>query len=73
MKASKRKGDASEDDEVSNEGALDFGYQLLMECENENSEYLNDFLADVIHKICIFPFFFCISSGLVTIFVITHY
>jgi hypothetical protein len=54
LKASKRKG---EDDEVSNEGALDFGYQLLMECENENSEYLNDFLADVIHKICIYPFF----------------
>lgn len=72
MKASKRQGDASEDDEVSNEGALDFGYQLLMECENENSEYLNDFLADVIHKICIYPFF-GISSGLVTIFVITHY
>lgn len=53
LKASKRQGDAAEDDEVSNEGALDFGYQLLMECENENSEYLNDFLADVIHKICI--------------------
>ncbi|EFX74092.1 syntaxin [Daphnia pulex] len=44
--ASKRQDDASEDDECSNEGALDFGYQLLMECENENSEYLNDFLAD---------------------------
>jgi hypothetical protein len=57
LKVSKRQGDAPEDDEVSNEGALDFGYQLLMECENENSEYLNDFLADVIHKICIYPFF----------------